>query len=100
MEIRVKERQNLFDIALQYSGSMESAFAISRQNGVSVTKSLETSESLDVPQVTDEKVTSNYASNAISPASCGKVIMNSLLTIIGGYEILTINTNEPITQIG
>ncbi len=37
MEVKVKDRQSLLDMAVQTAGSMEAAFGLSTANGVSLT---------------------------------------------------------------
>ena len=40
MEVKVKDRQSLLDMAVQTAGSMEAAFGLSAANGVSLTDTL------------------------------------------------------------
>lgn len=63
MTIQVKQNQTIWDIALQYAGSIEAAFDILEANGKSDT-ALFVGESLVVPKVVNKKVAQFFESEA------------------------------------
>jgi hypothetical protein len=69
MEIKVLTGQSLFDIALQATGSIETAFEIAKANGLSVTDRPETGTWLNVPAAVVKRVTEHYRAAGIAPAT-------------------------------
>lgn len=71
MEITVKERQSLFDIALEYLGSVEGVLSLAKRNDISITDALcdGTILSYEASDVIDEKVVERYAMEHVSPAT-------------------------------
>lgn len=47
MQIAVKDRQSLADIAVEYLGGVEGIFALAERNGISITSRLEDGQTLD-----------------------------------------------------
>lgn len=69
MNIIVKDRQTIPDIALMASGSMEAAMEIAIANGRSITDDLDDGEVLVVPSVKNERVAYRYSLKKIVPAT-------------------------------
>lgn len=46
MQIAVKDRQSLADIAVEYLGGVEGIFALAERNGISITARLEDGQTL------------------------------------------------------
>ena len=71
MEVKVKERQTMFDVALEYLGGAEGAFALAERNGRSITDPLPegTLLSYDAADVVNAKVVQHYTTNGICPAT-------------------------------
>ena len=70
MIIKVKDRQTVPDIAVEYAGSMEAAYTIAEANGISVTAVLIAGQQLVVPEVADQATAGWFADRArIHPAS-------------------------------
>lgn len=69
--ITVKDSQSLFDIALQYCGTVESAFAIAQANDISITDVLMPGSFLNIPDdiVQDTDVLKYYSQNSVIPAN-------------------------------
>ncbi len=69
--IQAKERQTLFDIALQECGDMEVAFDIARKNDISISTVLDPGTMLQVPEAGTggRRVADYYAINRIVPAT-------------------------------
>ena len=55
--IIVKQGQSIFDIAIIYTGSMDTAFEIALLNDISIAQSLETGSVLQVPEIKKKKIT-------------------------------------------
>ncbi|MCU7615672.1 hypothetical protein NZ698_00560 [Chryseobacterium sp. PBS4-4] len=70
MTITVLPNQSLLDIAIQHTGSVYNAFAIAVANGLPVTETLTTGQSLAIPILdTNMDVYSKYKKNKIEPAT-------------------------------
>jgi len=61
--------QTLFDIALQYCGSIEAAFDIASLNDMPVTSSLRPGETIRLPDVANKRVVNYFKANGIKPAT-------------------------------
>lgn len=69
MKILVKNRQTIWDIALQYCGTADAAFAIAKLNGIGLTDVLPPGLELQVPGVYNTRNIAYYESNKIEPAT-------------------------------
>lgn len=81
-----QENQTLFDIALQECGSVESAFAIARANGKSITDIIDVGEEITIPAIAkiDKKGVNFYDANQIRPATGTNTNSHSSIEIIIG----------------
>lgn len=68
-QIIVKNRQTLWDIALQYCGSAQAALSIARSNNIALTDTPTPGTELTVPDVINKKVVEYYSLNGIVPAT-------------------------------
>ncbi len=83
MQITVKDRQSLADIAVQYLGGVEGIFALAERNRISVTAKLEDGQTLDweLADTVDATVQRIYAAQGIEPATdISQKDMDALLT--------------------
>ena len=71
MQITVKDRQSLADIAVQYLGGVEGIFALAERNGISITAKLKDGQTLDweLADTVDATVQKTYAAQGIEPAT-------------------------------
>lgn len=71
MQITVKDRQSLADIAVQYLGGVEGIFALAERNGISITARLTDGQKLDweLADTVDATVQRIYAAQGIEPAT-------------------------------
>lgn len=71
MEVTVKDRQSLLDIAVQYLGSIEGIFALAERNNISITERLHNGCEIecDEADVVNLKVREEYAIRGIIPAT-------------------------------
>ena len=71
MGITVKDRQSLFDIAIQYLGSIEGVWTLAERNNISITDELEDGTILkyDSADIIDTKVADHYERERLSPAT-------------------------------
>ncbi len=71
MQITVKDRQSLADIAVKYLGGVEGIFALAERNGISITARLEDGQTLDweLADTVDAQVQKTYAAQGIEPAT-------------------------------
>lgn len=69
MKITPAERQSLLDIAIQTSGSLEAAFALSVKNDLGLSEILATDRALETVAVTDQLVFSRYKVKRLQPAT-------------------------------
>lgn len=88
MQITVKDRQSLADIAVQYLGGVEGIFALAERNGISITAKLEDGQTLDweLTDTVDATVQKTYAAQGIEPATdIPQKEMEALLTATKKY---------------
>lgn len=88
MQITVKDRQSLADIAVQYLGGVEGIFALAERNGISITAKLEDGQTLDweLADTVDATVQRIYAAQGIEPATdIPQKEMEALLTATRKY---------------
>lgn len=69
MEVKVKDRQSLLDMAIQTSGSMEAAFGLAAANGVSLTDTLADGQVLDTVAAENADTVRRYSVQDIQPAT-------------------------------
>jgi LysM repeat protein len=76
MKITVLNNQSLFDIAIQYFGSAESAMEVALLNDLSITDKLVVGQELELPKVSayeNKERVNYYATNNIYPATSESV---------------------------
>jgi hypothetical protein len=71
MEVKVLERQSLFDLALQVCGTVEAVFEIADQNGMAVADRLTTGTTLRVlrTQGSNKLISDYYETRKLKPAT-------------------------------
>ncbi len=69
MSIAVEDRQSLFDLALQISGSIETAFELAMANDLSLTEDLSVQDLKEVGSIANAQVKAHYENNKITPAT-------------------------------
>ena len=71
MNVTVKDRQSLFDVAIQVLGSAEGVFALAERNGLSITDRLTDGQVLeyDMADIVDTRIAELVAARGISPAT-------------------------------
>lgn len=69
MEIKVKDRQSLLDMAVQTAGSMEAAFGLSAANDVSLTDTLTDGQVLETVAAENADTVRRYSVQGIQPAT-------------------------------
>ena len=67
MEVKVKDRQSLLDMAVQTAGSMEAAFGLAAANGVSLTDTLTDGQVLDRVAAENADTVRRYSVQGIQP---------------------------------
>lgn len=68
--MQINSNQNLLDVAIQESGTVESVFELAKNNGISITKNFQVGAMLD--NTTDKKnkeVLEFYKRKSIKPAT-------------------------------
>lgn len=88
MEITVRDRQSLLDVALAVLGSAEGVFALAARNGLTITSRLKSGQVLtyDLGDVVDSRVAGVYARQGIVPATeLSTAESQSLLTATGRW---------------
>ncbi len=71
MTVTVLSNQSLLDIAVQHTGDPQNAFAIARENGLSLTSFLKRGSSLTIPDtvVVNNSIYDYYTSKQVKPAT-------------------------------
>lgn len=105
MQITVKDRQSLADIAVQYLGGVEGIFALAERNGISITARLQDGQTLDweLADTVDATVQRLYATQGVEPATdISQKDMTTLLTAtrryFGGCVIPTLRRDTLIVD--
>ncbi len=83
MEVTVKDRQSLFDIAVQCLGGVEGVFALAGRNGAGITDRIGDGEVLewDSDDVVDGTVRTFYSNRDLSPAT--EITDDELAVLLG-----------------
>ena len=71
-KVIVQPRQNLWDIAVQHCGSADAVFEIATAEGFLPTWQPITGSEVSVPEPSNKRVVSHYASHGIVPATGSK----------------------------
>lgn len=71
MNVTVKDRQSLLDVAIQVLGSAEGVFSLAERNGLSITDRLTDGQVLeyDMADIVDTRIAELVAARGISPAT-------------------------------
>lgn len=102
MQITVKDRQSLADIAVQYLGGVEGIFALAERNGISITAKLKDGQTLDweLADTVDATVQKTYAAQGIEPATdIPQKEMEALLTATKKYFAGCIIPRPPFREL-
>jgi hypothetical protein len=67
--ITALQNQSLFDLAIQYAGSSEAAFALAVANNLSVTDDLQPGQQLREAGVINKSIADYYAGRQLKPAT-------------------------------
>lgn len=86
MEVTVKDRQSLLDIAVQYLGSIEGVFVLAERNDISITSRLCSGMKIECDEVdvVNLKVRNEYALRSISPAT--EIEPQTMNMLLNGLE--------------
>lgn len=86
-KITIIDKQNLLDIALQASGTIESVFEIALQNNISITDEISPGTTLHIPDnlVKNKDVLNYYTQQSILPAT-GSNAENLGVEILEGID--------------
>jgi hypothetical protein len=68
-EITVTQGQSFFDIAIQHAGAPEAAIQLAEINGMSITETLATGQTLEPVNISNKRVYNYYTANNIKPAT-------------------------------
>jgi hypothetical protein len=68
-EIRVSEKQSLFDIAVEKCGSAEAVFAIAELNDLAITDAMIAGQTLLVSEPTNKAIADYYQTRGLKPAT-------------------------------
>lgn len=88
MEIKVKDRQSLADIAVQTAGSMEAAFRLAEANDLGLTDTLTDGQTIATVAAEDAAVVRRYTACGLEPAT------------VPGADELTALAQEGINYMG
>ncbi|MCD8266404.1 MAG: hypothetical protein LUC33_04535 [Prevotellaceae bacterium] len=97
MEVTVKDRQSLLDIAVQTLGGVEGVFALAERNGVGITDRLEDGTVLqwEYDDTADSTVQTFYSDRGLTPAT--EITDAELRALLGEIEEETAEEEEEIT---
>ena len=89
MKITALNGQSIFDVALQRCGSIETAFAIARLNGLALTHIFTVTTVITVPDTVNADVVNYYSNNSIKPATQLNIVSDTgssapvVITLVG-----------------
>lgn len=69
MKVTPLDRQSVIDVAIQTSGSVEAAFALSAKNDISISEAIAPGSELEMVAVVDKLVLSRYEARGVRPAT-------------------------------
>lgn len=69
MEVKVKDRQSLLDMAVQTAGSTEAAFRLCEANDLGITDTLQDGQALDTVPAENAETVRRYSAQNIEPAT-------------------------------
>ena len=69
MEVKVKDRQSLLDMAVQTAGSTEAAFRLCEANDLGITDTLQDGQVLDTVPAENAETVRRYSAQNIEPAT-------------------------------
>lgn len=69
MRVKPLDRQSVIDVAIQTSGSVEAAFALSAKNDISISEVIAPCTELETVEAADKMVLSRYEAQKIRPAT-------------------------------
>lgn len=84
------DRQSLFDIAIQTSGSIDVVIALACKNGISITDQLPIGIKLETVDVVDKTVVERYVAKKICPATALSSGENVSPEISGGIGFMAV----------
>lgn len=93
MQVTIKERQWLGDVALETGGSVEALFLLALANDLSITDDLTAGGVLDYNDILDTEIVSYYTVNEIFPATA--IVVSD--DIHGGIGYMQIGTDFKVS---
>lgn len=69
MKIKPLDRQSVIDVAIQTSGGVEAAFALSAKNDISISEVIAPGAELETVEAADKMVLSRYEARKVQPAT-------------------------------
>lgn len=93
MRITVLNNQSVFDLAVRYCGTVQSAFALAFLNGISVTTTLSPGEELEIPEAAEKDIVSYFNSRNHQPATAW-----NRLRVLEGISHWAIKVDFEVTE--
>lgn len=84
MSVTVSSCQSLFDLAVQYTGTAQTALEWAMLNGISLTEDLQVGQQLTPPDVTDQQVVLTFQVGKLIPAS--SITQSQILEVLDQQE--------------
>lgn len=69
MRVKPLDRQSVIDVAIQTSGSVEAAFALSAKNDISISEAIAPGMELETVEPADKLVLSRHEARQVQPAT-------------------------------
>lgn len=88
----IKQDQNMLDMVVQYSGSLDNLFTVALQNSLSATDSLTAGNSLQEMAVTNKRVVNLFARKEYDV----NTVLRPILTL-GGIGYMQIGTSFKVS---
>ena len=98
MKITVLNKQSVFDLAVRYCGTAQSAFALAVLNGISVTTPLDPGSELQVPEAVEKDIVAYFNSRNHQPATAWSADNSVLPPKMEGISYWGINVDFIATE--
>lgn len=94
MQVVVLHNQSLFDVAIQYCGTVEAVFDLALENGLSLTQELSPGQLITIPKKDYgfQSVVSVFKNDSIQPASALSEVEIEMIDARGGIGSMVIGS--------
>ena len=98
--IKVRNMQTLYDIALQETGTIASVFAIAAANSISVTEVLLEGQTIQIPDtIINTNVLKDYLIEGVNPATAFAVSVPVRTSVVEAVTTEAVTVAQPVPEM-